>query len=98
MQPLDFEITNDLTVSANHIDQQHRKHSAGGATEKVELLNLKPNNLPCEAVTDPTELPLQRESMAGFDVSKLFQSSGTVSLAAALYATVFATVSAIYLL
>lgn len=97
MQPLDFDISNDLSISANHIDQQHRKHPQG-AIEKVELLNLKPNNLPCEAVTDPTELPLQRESVAGFEISKLFQSSGTVSLTAAFYATVFVTVSAIYLL
>lgn len=98
VQPLDYDVNNDLSISANHIDQQHRKHPQG-ATEKVELLNLKPNNLPCESVTDPTELPLQRESVSGYDLGKLFQSSGAVSIASTAYATIFlAAVSVNYML
>lgn len=98
VQPLDYDVSNDLSISANHIDQQHRKHPQG-PTEKVELLNLKPNNLPCEVVADPTELPLQRESVSGYDLGKLFQSSAAAgpTIASTMYATAFLAVSVFYL-
>lgn len=76
-QPMDFDVHNDLSVPTNHINERHSKlHSS--MAEKVELLNLKKNLLPCETVTDPTELPLQRESVSGYDIGgfKLFASSG----------------------
>lgn len=78
-QPLDFDVHNDLTVPTNHINARHSKiHSS--MAEKVELLNVNPNQLPCETVTDPTELPLQRESVSGYEIGgfKLF-ASGAVS-------------------
>lgn len=82
-QPLDFDVHNDLTVQSNHLDMQHQQQQQRNhqkqphttVTETVELLNLNPHKLPCEAVTDPTELPLQRESVSGLDIGfKLFSS------------------------
>lgn len=75
VQPLDFDVHNDLSVPSNHLEQRHQKTHSSMA-EKIELLNLNPNILPCETVTDPTELPLQRESVSGYDIGfKLFSSS-----------------------
>lgn len=74
IQPLDFDVHNDLSVPSSHLEQ--RKHQKSSITEKMELLNLNPNQLPCETVSDPTELPLQRESVSGYDIGfKLFSSS-----------------------
>lgn len=93
-QPLDFDVHNDLSVQSNHLDmQQQRKHQKQQqphttVTETVELLNLNPHKLPCEAVTDPTELPLQRESVSGLDIGfKLFSSSSDVPHATNCMAT-----------
>lgn len=76
VQPLDFDVHNDLNMPPNPIDDQRRQRQRTSVTEKIELLNLNPNQLPCETVTDPTELPLQRESVSGYDIGfKLFSSS-----------------------
>ncbi|XP_031639754.1 uncharacterized protein LOC116351754, partial [Contarinia nasturtii] len=76
-QPLDFDVHNDLSAT-NQFNERHSKMRSSSA-EKVELLNLNPNQLPCETVTDPTELPLQRESVSGYEIGglnfKLFSSS-----------------------
>lgn len=78
VQPMDFDVHNDLNMPPNHIDDQRRQRQRTSATEKIELLNLNPNQLPCETVTDPTELPLQRESVSGYEIGfKLFSSSAT---------------------
>lgn len=83
-QPLDFDVHNDLSIPPNHPDQRHQKLPS--ITEKVELLNLNPIQLPCETVTDPTELPLQRESVSGYDIGfKLFSSSAVDRLSATSY-------------
>lgn len=42
--------------------------------EVVQLSTIDPNHLPCEQVAEPTELPLQRESV-GMDFGGLFKSS-----------------------
>lgn len=76
VQPLDFDVHNDLSVPTNHLEQRHQKPHAS-ITETVELLNLNPNQLPCETVTDPTELPLQRESVSGYDIGLKFFSSSS---------------------
>lgn len=45
----------------------------------ISLMKLKPGNLPCpEEATDPTELPLSRESI-GFDMSWVNVISSTSS-------------------
>lgn len=77
VQPMDFDVHNDLTVSKNQFNERPTKIRSSMA-ENVELLKLKPNQLPCEAVTDPTELPLQRESVSGYEIGgfNLFSSSG----------------------
>lgn len=76
VQPMDFDVHNDLSVpTTNNLNERHQK-SHPSMAEKIELLNLNPNQLPCEAVTDPTELPLQRESVSGYDIVgfKLFST------------------------
>lgn len=95
VKPMNFDIHNDLSIPSNHIDQ-HRKHA--GIAEKVELLSLKQNQLPCETVTDPTELPLQRESVSSYDLGKLFQSSGVSSIATNMFITILSSLPVIILL
>lgn len=69
--PIDFDfIQNDL----NNMPIQPR---AEVIKEVVTLFSLNPNNLPCEAVAEPTELPLQRESV-GMDFSGIFKSSAPI--------------------
>lgn len=80
-QPMKFDLHNDLGMQSNHIDDEHRRQHHSGIAETVELLSINPNQLPCETVTDPTELPLQRESVAGYDLGKLFNSSSTTIVA-----------------
>lgn len=87
-QPLDFDIHNDLSVTTNQLNERHSKiYSSSG--EKVELLSLNSNQLPCETVTDPTELPLQRESVSGIEIGgfKLFSSSATSNVVTNVIAT-----------
>lgn len=96
-QPLDYDVHNDLSLPTNHINERHsssKLHSS--MAEKVELLNLNPNQLPCETVTDPTELPLQRESVSGYEIGgfKLFASStASHGITANVIATAMLTIS-----
>lgn len=105
-QPLNFDVHNDLSVQSNHLDMQqqqqqqrnHQKQAHTSATETVELLNLNPHKLPCEAVTDPTELPLQRESVSGLDIGfKLFSSSDVSQISNCMATTVLVLLAALML-
>lgn len=82
VHPLNIDVHNDLNLqsssSQNHFDERRQQQTG----EKVELMSLNPNQLPCERVTDPTELPLQHEPVTGPDSwnilkGKLFKSSST---------------------
>lgn len=44
--------------------------------EVVQLFTIDQNHLPCEQVAEPTELPLQRESV-GMDFGSIFKSSAS---------------------
>lgn len=55
----------DLEPKPNHVNR-----------ELVELLRMDANHLPCESLTEPTELPLSRESV-GMDLSRVFQFSAS---------------------
>lgn len=97
VQPMDFDVHNDLSIPSNHLNERQKSHPS--MTEKVELLNLNPNQLPCETVTDPTELPLQRESVSGYDIGfKLFSTgdahrlTGCNFIATAMMATLAAVI------
>lgn len=71
--PIDFDfIQNEL----NNMPIQPR---AEVIKEVVTLFSLNPNHLPCEQVAEPTELPLQRESV-GMDFVGIFKSSGAIDL------------------
>lgn len=103
-QPLNFDVHNDLSVQSNHLDQQQQqrnnpKQPHTSVTETVELLNLNPHKLPCEAVTDPTELPLQRESVSGLDIAgfKLFSSSDVSQMSSCMATTVLVLMAALIL-
>lgn len=103
-QPLDFDVHNDLSVQSNHLDMQqqqqqrnHQKQPHTTVTETVELLNLNPHKLPCEAVTDPTELPLQRESVSGLDIGFKLFSSDVAQITNCVATTVLAAVGALIL-
>lgn len=100
MQPMDFDVHNDLSMPSNNIEEQRRQRPRPLVTEKVELLNLNPNQLPCETVTDPTELPLQRESVSGYDIGfKLFSSSAAPkTIAINFIATALSMISAAIIL
>lgn len=100
MQPMDFDVHNDLSMPSNNIEEQRRQRPRPLVTEKVELLNLNPNQLPCETVTDPTELPLQRESVSGYDIGfKLFSSSAPPkAIAINFIATALSMISAAIIL
>lgn len=50
--------------------------------EVVRLSSLDQNHLRCEQVAEPTELPLQRESV-GMDFGSIFKSSATSAQLAA---------------
>lgn len=59
----------------NHVDNNIDAR-ARVVKEVVELFSIDPNQLRCEQIAEPTELPLQRES-AVMDFTKLFKSSAT---------------------
>lgn len=100
LQSMDFDVHNDLSMPSNNIEDQRRQRPRPLVTEKVELLNLNPNQLPCETVTDPTELPLQRESVSGYDIGfKLFSSSAAPkTIAMNFIATALSMISAAIIL
>lgn len=96
VQPLDFDVHNDLSVPSNHLEQRHQKtHSS--LAEKMELLNLNPNKLICESVTDPTELPLQRESVSGYDIGLKFFSSDVPPFTSYMLTTMLAFIATLIL-
>lgn len=61
---------NDL---GNHLDDFKQKPNKMNR-EMVQLFNIDVNHLPCESLTEPTELPLSRESV-GMDLGRVFQFS-----------------------
>lgn len=66
-----FHHNNDL---GNRLDDFDSKPHQEINRESVPLFTLDVNHLPCESLTEPTELPLSRESV-GMDLSRVFQFS-----------------------
>lgn len=94
--PMNIDVHNDLSLAGNGnsaYDMEQRRQQSTISGEKVELMGLNPNTLPCERVTDPTELPLQHEPVTGPDSwnilkGKLFKSAAIKISAVNLFATI----------
>lgn len=72
---MDFDyIQNDLNSNHNVPGPVNLRPKV--LKEVVQLFTIDPNHLPCEQVAEPTELPLQRESV-GMDFGSIFKSSAT---------------------
>lgn len=56
----------------NHLEEIEQKPNQVNR-ELVPLFSMDMNHLPCESLTEPTELPLSRESV-GMDLSRVFAS------------------------
>lgn len=67
-----FRRSNDLGNQLGGLEPKPNRVSH----ETVELLRMDVNHLPCELLTEPTELPLSRESV-GMDISRVFQFSAS---------------------
>lgn len=77
---MNMDVHNDLNMQTNQYNNGRRQTQSTLTGDQMELMNLSPNLLPCEKVTDPTELPLQHEPVTGPDSwnilkGKLFKSS-----------------------
>lgn len=78
---LDFDyIQNDLNLNNNVPSPVNVGPKV--LKEVVRLSSLDQNHLRCEQVAEPTELPLQRESV-GMDFGSIFKSSATSAQLAA---------------
>lgn len=80
MNAMNMDVHNDLNMQSNQYNNGRRQTQSTITGDQMELMNLSPNLLPCEKVTDPTELPLQHEPAAGSESwnilkGKLFKSS-----------------------
>lgn len=76
---LDFDyIQNDL--NSNNNVQTSTNIRPKVLKEVVQLFTIDANHLPCEQVAEPTELPLQRESV-GMDFGSIFSSKSSATSA-----------------
>lgn len=97
LNAMNMDVHNDLNMQSNQYNNNNnngRRQTQSTLTgDQMELMNLSPNLLPCEKVTDPTELPLQHEPSTGPDSwnilkGKLFKSSAITLRTTNILATI----------
>lgn len=103
MNEMNMDVHNDLNMQSNQYNNGRRQTQSTLTGDQIELMNLSPNLLPCEKVTDPTELPLQHEPVTGPDSwnilkGKLFKSSAVTLKTTNILTTIgFVVITAILL-
>lgn len=76
-----FQRPNGPNDNGEYIDETNVENQLGNNENIVQLLRWKEDRLPCsQRLTDPTELPLQRESI-GIDLSWRTDAGGGASTA-----------------